>query len=243
MPGRRSYIPVTAILAVVVTGFVAVSHASAASITDIDVHPGMLLLSNGYTVDSSGNPVQFSEVSPLLGSIGGDFGLGLGGPWSLRPGLDVYGVEYAASTSGKVVPTQLETADSALYISTLVSSPIVITWKLNESLALSTGFSPTILVRFPLITYGSPDLATITSYMYKDARFLYPEVRVGVDYAFRDWVHFGFTLRALFPVFHFWDGEAVPFTDQMIVSGALMLRFPLHLRQGKGASNASSSAG
>lgn len=225
-PGRCA---TTSFLATVAFLFITAS-ASAVNVTDIDARLGLLLMSNGYVTDSAGNQVQFSEVSPLLGAVGGDVALSINSRFSFRPALDIYGLEYAETASGKVVPTQAETKNAALVLSLLLSSPFSISWQLNPALTISAGFSPTLLIRFPVISYGSPDLTAITSYFYKDARFVYPEFDGTFDYAFRTWLHIVVNLRVLLPVFHIWDGESVPFTDQMVVAGSILLRFPLHPR-------------
>lgn len=205
----------------------AADSASALSLSDVEVRLGLIWIGNGYTVDSSGQPVQFSDVSPLTGTVGIDFGVPLSSRLTWRPALDLFGIQYAESASGKVVPTQIESPNAVLMLNALVSMPVLYTWDVGSSLSISAGISPTVLFRIPTLSYGNPDRAAITGYMYKSLRFLYPEVQTSLLYSFRKDFQFGLTLRGLYPIFHFWDGESVPFWDQMIVSGVLFLRFPL----------------
>jgi len=203
---------------------------SALQVSDIEVRPALFWFGNGYTIDASGNPVQPSEVSPIVGGVGVGVGLQFSPLLSLRPALDIFGIQYAlVSINGapKAVPTQIETGSAVLMLNALLSVPLTFTWKLDPQLQFSAGVSPSMLFRIPTIGYGTPDRGGITSYLYADARFFYPEVQTSIMYRMSDQLNAGFTLRALFPIFHLWDAEAVPFWDQMIISGMLSLRFSL----------------
>jgi len=204
-----------------------VPRTYALNVGDIDARLGLFWIGNGYTVDASGNPVQKSDVSPLAGGAGIDLGFHLSPSLTLRPAIDLFGIEYAMTTSGKVVPTQIESADALLMLNVLISAPLTMTFPIADKLQLSAGVSPSVLLRIPTIGYGSPDRAAITAYMYQSARFFYPEAQIGLNYLFTPRVQFGLMLRTLFPIFHFWDGEQVPFWDQMIASGTFFLRFTL----------------
>ncbi len=205
----------------------AADGAWALSVSDIEARGGLIWVGNGYTVDSSGQPVQFSDVSPLAGTVGIDFGIPLSSRLTWRPALDLFGIQYAETSSGKVVPTQIESANAVLMLNALVSLPFLLTWDVGSSLSISAGISPSLLFRIPTLSYGNPDRGAITSYMYQSLRFLYPEIQASLLYEFQKTFQFGITLRGLYPIFHFWDGESVPFWDQMLVSGVLFLRFVL----------------
>ena len=203
------------------------ARASALSVTDIDVRLGLMWIGNAYTVDSSGNAVQFSAVSPLTGTVGIDLGIPLSSSLTFRPGLDLFGIQYYETPGGKVVPTSIEAPNALLMIDALVSLPVVYTWNLGNSWSLSAGASPSLLFRIPFIPYGDPDVGAITAYMYKSLRFFYPEIQGSLLYDFQKRFQFGITLRGLAPIFHLWDGEGVAFWDQLMVSGILFLRFSL----------------
>jgi len=204
--------------------------ACALQVSDIEVRPALFWFGNGYTIDASGIPVQYSDVSPVTGGAGIGVGLQFSPLLSLRPALDFFGIQYAlVSINGapKAVPTQIETANAVLILNALLSVPLTLTWTLDPQLQFSAGVSPSMLFRIPTIGYGSPDRGAIISYLYGEGRFFYPEVQTSILYRMSDQLHAGFTLRALFPIFHLWDGEPVPFWDQMIFSGMLSLRFNL----------------
>ncbi|HUX13689.1 MAG TPA: hypothetical protein VMW87_11720 [Spirochaetia bacterium] len=207
--------------------FLGTAHCFALTFSDIEARGGSIWIGNGYTVDKNGNPVQWSDVSPLVGTLGVDLGIPISQNLSVRPALDLFGIQYAQTASGKVVPTQIETANAVLMIGALLSAPVSYTWDLNSSLSISAGASPSFLFRIPTLSYGTPDRSAITSYMYQSLRFFYPEVQGSLLYKFQKTFQFGIALRGLFPIFHLWDGESMPIWDQMMVSGTLFLRFLL----------------
>ncbi len=224
---RRPSPRIRSIVAAAIWLFCATVPTFALTIGDIEARGGIIWIGNGYTVDKNGNPVQWSDVSPLVGTVGIGIGIPISQGLSARPALDLFGIQYAQTTSGKVVPTQIETANAVLMIDALLSVPLTYTWNLNSSLSISAGASPSLLFRIPTLSYGNPDRGAITSYMYQSARFFYPEVQASLLYKFQKTFQFGIALRGLFPIFHLWDGEGMPFWDQMMISGILFLRFPL----------------
>jgi hypothetical protein len=75
------------------------------------------------------------------------------------------------------------------------------------------------LIRFPL-EFQNTDIDTGDSlaYFYSQGRFVYPETRFITRWHVTDGVTLAFTLRAMYPLFHLWDGESLPFYDQLLTA-------------------------
>ena len=59
------------------------------------------------------------------------------------------------------------------------------------------------------------------SYFFAKARFFYPETTFSVIWQVSEPIGLIFNIRALFPVFHLWDGMGQPFIDQFIIGAGI----------------------
>ena len=81
--------------------------------------------------------------------------------------------------------------------------------------------------RFPLFSIGDGAEGREASFKYFFTRFLYPELEIRVLWKAVESFSLSFAFRTLFPIFHLWGGEDLPFSDQMIFMGDLGFRIPL----------------
>jgi hypothetical protein len=79
----------------------------------------------------------------------------------------------------------------------------------------------------PLFDDASSQTGAAMGYLYGMARFIYPEVELFGGLRLVEGVALRISLRGYFPLFHLWDGESLPFADQLMVSGLLGIVFTL----------------
>jgi len=194
----------------------------------LEAEGGLLYLGNGY---EEGGP------SPLLQSFGASVNLSFGGHFFLAPSLIFSGTQYQkASAIDKTLPTEIEFADSVWYLSMFLN--IHAGWNFPFQENLSAGFTlfPSFLFRMPVRSWGTynddPELKKpLTSYFYQQGRLFYPGISGYFHWKMFESLGLSVRTAALFPVFHFWDGELrvdgerVPFYDQMMVSLSFGVRY------------------
>jgi hypothetical protein len=230
--------------ALLVLGLIAgIGHTPGAlELETLYVRQALEWIGNAYTRDADGNPVQGSEASPLLSFPGLGVGLRLSELLSLEPGLQIYAKDYIyIEAASKAVPTQIETGPAAgpvgSVVGFIVSPSFRFGWALgngrdtsgnaegsSSSTGVTAGFgaTPNFLIRLVFPIEGS-DVSPIRRYLFGSARFFRPSVSGFLDYRFSDRFGVGVELRSLIPVHHIWDGESLPFWDQMHVGGALRI--------------------
>lgn len=172
---------------------------------------------------------QGSEIDPVIVLPGLSFSFRLSDVVRFAPGLELSLDEYALVASGRAVPTQIETGSAvgplAVVAGVAVSTPWYFGFFPVPELELAAAVSPTVYFRFPLLPIENTDPAAIGAYLLGMGRFLYPELRLHIGYRRGPTVAFALEGRALFPIFHIWDEEDLPFWDQLILGGSLSIRF------------------
>ncbi|MFW6329849.1 MAG: hypothetical protein ACOC28_07095, partial [Alkalispirochaetaceae bacterium] len=186
---------------------------------------GQTLIVNSYTEDSEGNPVQGSDVSPLRLTIGGGARFTLTGPWHAGVLIHLWTQEYLQTPEGPVVPTQIETGAAAgeslaATLGFMLSLPFSYDWapEATPEFRFGGGLSPTLVFRIPYAGIDGSEPDGVRSYYLSSLRFLYPETFVYTDYLFTERLSLTLHLRALWPLYNLWDGEATPFLDETLVS-------------------------
>jgi hypothetical protein len=94
----------------------------------------------------------------------------------------------------------------------------------GEKLTLGLQGGLSLLLRLPVPLAGAAgDFGGLASYFYGGFRLLYPEAGLFAELPIRERLSLRLSARAGIPIFHLWDGEDVPFTDQLLAG--LLLGF------------------
>ena len=193
----------------------------AVELESIDVDGGLIWIGNG---EPDGAP------SPLVNTVGVAFPISFGGIFRLRPQLNLFGTYYGLTDDeSRAVPVEIEYADSVWVLSALLEPIAEFEFPLGDSFYLAAFAAPAFLFRIPTATWGdgTDERGAIMSYLYGNARFLYPEIGFQFTWAAFDSIHLGIRAKLLLPLFHLWDTEEVPFYDQMMFASSIVFRVVL----------------
>lgn len=190
------------------------SGAQALRIEHLDIEAGITTLFNS---DATGapSPIVLPEVGISLPLMFDD------SAFHLLPRLAVFGTDYLY-TGFRPIPAEVERAQ---FFVLGISLDILAGYgfAVSESIDMAVRGGITVLIRVP-ISVDPPyaeESSYYTDYFYGNARFIYPEVEYAVRWKMSEDFSIALTLRALIPLFHLWDGESLPFYDQLMVSGIL----------------------
>ena len=198
------------------------------SVTDIDINAGLLLIGSS----PPGAP------SPLVQTIGMSVMIRSDGPFFLEPTIEFFGSYYDFKDS-RSVPAPYESGTSFLTIGSLITLQSGLMYTLSKSVEMGGSLGVDFLLRFPFeFQNTAADTSDGVAYFYGQARFIYPETRFITRWHVVDGVTMEFTLRGMYPLFHLWDGEGLPFYDQLMA--ALDIGFVISLG-GKPAAKAPSA--
>lgn len=211
-----------------------VSAAGLLGALSLELRSGPLWIGNAYREAFTETRIEGSEVSPLLTVPGVAVGIPLDSTFEFSPGLDIWYKDYAY-TEGRGVPTGIETAPSenegrevAGTFGFMLSPAVDAHFDTGEKTSVFTGFSPTLLLRAPLVPIEESSTDSLTQYFYSDLRFLYPEVRFGGTYQYNDTFGIRARFRTFLPVTGLVDREVdLPWWDQLMVSGQIGLTIQL----------------
>lgn len=198
------------ILAIVTPGF-------ALSINELDVNASLMLL-------GSVPPAGHGDVSPVVQLFGASLPLHLSGPFYIEPKLEFFGLLYEwVDADGVAVPTQIETASGFWTLGTLISMHAGGRWAVSPKVSLGGSIGVDFLLRFPieLQNKDASGMGPALNYFFAKGRFFYPETTFSVIWQVSEPIGLIFNLRALFPVFHLWDGMGQPFVDQFIFGAGI----------------------
>lgn len=203
----------------------------ALSITEIDVNVSPI-----FYIGSS-PPAGYGGPSPILQTFGASLVLSLNDRWYLEPSIEFFGTYYEWTggtdpSTGRAVPTTYDSGAGFFTVGSLIGLQVGAMFPVTSFLSLGGSVGPDFMVRFPLELTNSSTLSVAgrgpaTSYFYSNLRFLLPETRFIVRWQVVDAVGLVFSLRALYPLFHLWDGEGLPFTDQF--SAAFTIGFVIRV--------------
>ena len=196
------------ILAVATPGF-------ALSISELDVNASLMVIVND---------TPYGDVSPIAQLFGVSLPLALAGPFYIEPKLEFFGLLYEwVDTASIAVPTQIETASGFWTLGTLISMHGGARFPISPRLSLGGSIGADFLLRFPIELYNkdASGMDQARSYFLSSARFFYPEATFSVVWQISDPIGLVFNARALFPVFHLWDGMGQSFFDQFIFGAGI----------------------
>ncbi len=205
----------------VVLLLLAASGARALSVKTVDIDGGLMWIGNS---SSEGAP------SPVLSTIGVALPMYLTSRLSIAPELDFFGTQYQLSSDGtRAIPTEIETGSQVWCAIFLLDFPVRYDFPLSKILTLGVGASPSLLLRVPVFPYGSgqDEEGTMLSYFYGLGRFFYPTAESYLDYQILPKVAVEIRLKAFIPLFHLWDGEDLPFWDQLMIAGNVGLKISM----------------
>jgi hypothetical protein len=173
------------------------------------------------------NTDRNSGSSPLMPTLG--VSLPLGTPLDLEVGVLAWGTYYLYQDD-RALPAEVEFRD--FWVLGLVADARVgHTFRIGESAFIGARGGLALLLRAPIPLPVSPtareNLGPTFGYFYGKARFLYPEAEVFGGFPLTDAISLRLSLRGYLPVFHLWDGERLPFGDQLMLSGLVGLTFKL----------------
>lgn len=183
----------------------------ALSISELDVNVGLLFI-------GSAPPPGYGAPSPLLQSFGVSMPLRSDGPFFLEPSIEFFGTYYEW-TGARAVPTRYESGIGFFTVGSLLSLQAGMLYPVSKSLEMGGALGIDFYLRFPLeFQNTAADTGDGLTYFYTQGRFIYPETRFTTRWHVADGVTLAFTLRALYPLFHLWDGENLPFYDQLMAA-------------------------
>jgi hypothetical protein len=215
--------------------FVAAPFAFALSITEIDPTVGILFI-------GSAPPAGYGGPSPVLQTFGASMMLRGDGPFFLEPTLEFFGTYYDSS-GARTVPTGIESGTGMFTIGALATLQAGLLYPVSKSVELGGSLGLDFLLRFPIeLQNTNIDPGAALAYFYGMGRFIYPETRFIFRWRVADGVGLVFSLRAMYPLFHLWDGEGLPFYDQFMAAFDLGFVIGLGGRPAAGAANATGSA-
>lgn len=200
------------IIAVVLLAAIpALTFALSFSVSELDVNVGLLFI-------GSAPPAGYGAPSPLLQSFGISLPLRSDGPFFLEPTIEFFGTYYEW-TGSRAVPTRIESSIGFFTVETLITLQSGLLFPLSKSIDMGGAVGVDFLIRFPFeFQNTNTDTSDSLTYFYAKGRFIYPETRFITRWHVTNGVTLAFTLRAMYPLFHLWDGESLPFYDQFMTA-------------------------
>jgi hypothetical protein len=207
-----------AIIGIILAAFSALS-CQAIGLEYVSVDAGMLFIGNSDTR---------SAPSPFIPCIGASLPLFFeDGSFYVLPRLLLTYTDYLF-TGTRPAPAEAENAEHFVLFTILDA---LAGYRLKISAAIELGFLAgfSLVLRIP-VAYTDTltgETGNYTSYFYGGLRFLYPDTEVSIKWNATTGIGLMFSLKALWPAFHLWDSETLPFYDQLFVSGLLGINISL----------------
>ncbi len=192
--------------------------AFALTLTELDVNAGLLFIGSA--------PPQASGITQTLGA---SLLIRTDGPLFLVPSIDLLGTYYDTSgTRAVLAAASSESGTSFVTGGALLGLQAGMVYPVATDLEMGGALGLDLFLRFPLeLQNTAADTRDGLAYFYGSGRFIFPEARFITRWNVTEGVALVFTLRGMFPVFHIWDGENLPFYDQLLA--ALDLGFVIRL--------------
>ena len=190
-------------------------YTNASGIDRISIDSGLIYI---------GNSDQNSAPSPILRTIGANIPLFRSGLFVISTGMQFWGSFYAYNGQ-RVLPQETE-APGDLWnwiLASMLDSRFGIEYPFNKTLTAGSDIGLSFLLRFPIVSSkaAKPDRLSVMQYFFSKGRFLYPETSIYLIWNVYKRVGVSFTVKSYYPVFHLWDGENLPFYDQLLITGLL----------------------
>ncbi len=218
---RTPVIPV--LLTILVVPFV---HAELES---ADISSGLLWIGNATVEEASEGDEPTGAPNPLLHTLSFSLPISLGSGFSFAPEIGIFTTQFGmVPGTSKAVHVEIETARAVWMIGVLVEPLFRLDVALSEQFSLGWNLGIVFLGYVPVWravwSEGWNDLGEIASYLYGNARYLYPDV--GMGFSIRTHENFAFRMqaRSYIPVYHLWDKNDGPFNNRLMVSLTVGLR-------------------
>lgn len=201
---------------IIIVLFLSVSiYTSASAIDRVSIDSGLIYI---------GNSDQDSAPSPILRTIGATIPVFRSGLFVISTGMQFWGSFYTYSNE-RALPQEME-APGDLWnwiLATMLDSRFGIEYPFNKKLTAGSDIGLSFLLRFPIVSSeaAKPDRVPVMQYFFFKGRFFYPETSIYLRWDVYKRVGVSFTVKSYYPVFHLWDGENLPFYDQLLITGLL----------------------
>jgi hypothetical protein len=206
---------------------VALLPAPSVAALDMSANAGMLLTG---TVPPAGTGGPNPSIAYVLGA---SVRFSVGGELYLEPTLDIFTTWYEwVASAGVAVPALEETGGGFFTLGALAGAQVGIEHALSSAVSIGGSLGLDVLLRFPIplasdVGAAAAGEAAAPAYFFGMGRFLYPETRLFFRWRVSSGLSMTMGVRALYPVFHLWDGLHQPFLDQFILSAGLGFGFSL----------------
>ncbi len=171
------------------------------------------------------NAEENSAPNSLMPTIGASFNiLPVEKPLLLEVGILFFGTQYVWN-GDRAMPAEIEAANSLLVLGILLEARFGYLFTLTDKFKIGGTVGLATVFRLPIIAYdnGGDNQGDTASYLL--SRFLYPEVELTFRWKLVDKIGLSLGIKYLLPFFHVWDGESLPFYDQMMLSAIVGVQF------------------
>jgi hypothetical protein len=195
--------------------------AAALSVDELDVNTDILVIG---TVP----PDDYGTANPAIAyPLGASLPLRIAGPFFVEPAIGIYGLLYEWTyDNATAVPTRVEAAGQFFTLCALVSLQAGVVFPVSSVISLGGTVGADFLLRFPLDWWNTDTSSTegrtpSLQYFFSSGRFFYPETRLFLRWHIAEPLDLLFNVRALYPLFHAWDGRGASFIDEAMLSVGL----------------------
>jgi hypothetical protein len=168
---------------------------------------------------------------PTIPILGVGVRIGLGQYMRLSPSIDFVFDEYVYRADlDRAFRTQEMTGKSvgplATVMGIMVGVPLWFDLAVSDRAVFSLAPGVAFYPRFAISALdGSSNIDKITTDLNKDARWLYPQTGLAFHYALTDWFSAGVQIQVMYPIYHLWSSDGLPFYDAMMVTGTIGFDF------------------
>ncbi len=167
-----------------------------------------------------------SAVNPIMiNYVGIAFPFRINPVLYFPPSLSITGTHFL-HTGSRAVPAAIEDPNTLWVLHMIVDVPLGFSFQFNPELSLSVEAGVAFFLRFPLWAYDQGEAVRLSmyEYLFGNARFLYPETGIIFTWKFAESFAIQFRGKVFYPLFHAWDGENLPFYDQLIWTAGVGLQ-------------------
>ena len=147
------------------------------------------------------------------------------------PSLDLIFDEYVYRADlDRAFRTQNMTGNAVGPLATvtgiLISVPVWFDFVIEKSMIFSLSSGLAFYPRLALVALdNSTGIDKITENLNREAKWLYPETGIAFYYAINTWMAVGLQGQMMYPIYHFWSTDGLPFYDSMIFTGIVSFDF------------------
>lgn len=195
-------------------------HAYSFKVPYISVDSGILYIGNSNT-DSAPSPILrtigvtvpffYQDITEQLSFI--------------MKGQMIFWGNYYTFNGTRALPQEEEAPGEKWnwVLATTLDPRFALEYNFNKSITGGLDLGLSFLLRFPIVASktATEDNVYILQYLFGSGRFFYPENNLYIIWNVFDNLSISFGLKAMYPLFHLWDGERLPFYDQFIFASLL----------------------